>query len=353
MPLLLARAGLDVSAGASLAPIWHNYEVSFMPVPELEDADLAQYSGAVNLRAVEAPLTFHATSFDAEATDIAISLVAMENTKILRERKFVFTVHLAIDSSEHFWSDDGGGLKAAIAFDANAGIMNLRLAFDPIGKGAIASAADAVFLRAVSAASSLSLRMPNGDLAPEKIPVPDQFVMGDSLLRFLQLLADVSQLAGLDINVPGELNRELANDLLVARGLLRGEEVQGKWHNGKFNLGIDALSAIEQKREEADRHDFMLVAPVWLEIGGSQVYLGEVAQHISCAIIDSVRVDEQAGKVILNVSASGGSADSKFRPIVRASSYIEPNVVLPDAVFDELLADLDAPPRVTRLRDLL
>ncbi len=42
-----------------------------------------------------------------------------------------------------------------------------------------------------------------------------------------------------------------------------------------------------------------------------------------------------------------------FTPIVRASSIIEANVVLPDAVFDELAAALDAPPRNTRLRELL
>jgi hypothetical protein len=269
-------------------------------LPVLEDADLAQYGGTLNIHAVEAPLTVHAASFDAEATDIVLSLVAMENTEILQERKFIFTVHLAIDSSEHLWSDDGGALKAAVTFDAHTRRMNLRLVFDPVGKGAIKAAADAEFLRIIDVATSLALRMPNGDLAPDEIPVPDQFAVEDGLLSFLQLLAEVSALGGVDIKVPEQLNRKFTNDLIVARGLLRGEEVRGKWHNGEFTLGLAALPAIEQRQREAEQHEFMLVAPLWLEVGESQIFLGEIAQHISSAIIDNVRVDEQAEKVILN-----------------------------------------------------
>jgi hypothetical protein len=330
-------AGRRRGVSSPLALIWHNRHVSSLPV--LEDADLAQYSAAVNLHAVEAPLTAHTASFDAEATDIVLSVAAMENTEILQERRFVFSVHLAIDSSEHLWSDDGGALKAAVTFDAHTRRMNLRLVFDPAGKGAIRAAADAAFLRTIGVATSLALRMPNGDLAPDEIPVPSQFVVEDGLLSFLQLLAEVSLLGGVDIRVPEQLNRELANDLIVARSLLRGEEVRGKWHNGEFSLGIAALPTIEQRQREAEQHQFMIVAPSWLEVGGSQIYLGEIAQYISRAIIDNVRVDEQAGKVILSVSAPGGSADSTFKPIRRAPSLIEPNIVLPDTVFEALATE--------------
>jgi hypothetical protein len=293
-------------------------------LPVLEDADLAQYSDALDLHAVEAPLTIPADFFDAEAADIILSLVAMDNAEILSERKFVFNVRLVIDSSEHLWSDDGGALKSTVIFDAQTRQMNLRLEFDPAGKDAATAASDAAFLQAVSVATDLALRMPNGDLSSDRISIPEQFVVEDGLLVFLQLLAEVSMLGGVAIEVPRQLDRNLANDLIVARGLLRGEEVRGKWHNGEFSLGLSALPAIEQRQREAEQHEFMLVAPLWLEVGESRVYLGEIAQHISRAVIENVRVDEQAGKVILNVSAPGGSADSTFRPIGRTLSETQP-----------------------------
>jgi hypothetical protein len=278
-------------------------------LPVLDDAELAQYSDAVNLQAVEAPLIIHAASFEAGAASITLSLAAIRNARILDERKFAFTVQFAIDSSEHWWSDDGGALKAAVTFDKNTRRMDLRLAFEPAGKGAIAAAADAVFLRAVDAATSLALRMPNGELAPERIPIPGQFVVDDGLLSFLLLLSDVSQLAGADITVPQEMDRKFANDLLVARGLLRGEEVRGKWHGGELKLESAALSAIKEAQEKSERHQFMIIGPLWLEIGPSQIYLGEIAQHISNVAIDSVRVDDKTRKVIISLCRRPGYAD--------------------------------------------
>ena len=322
-------------------------------VPVLEAARLAQYSGAASFHAVEAPLSVHAASFEAEATNVTLSVVAVRNTEILGERKFVFTVQLTIDSTTYLWSDDGGALKAVATFDSQTRRINLSLTFDPVGKAAIAAAADSTFLRAVSASTNLALRMPDGELAPDVISIPAEFVINDSLLNYLQLLAEVSQLAGMNLAVLEEASLETTNDLLVARGLLRGEDVQGEWHGGEFRLAIAALPAIQKMQSEAARHAFLLIAPLWLEISKTQVYLGEIRQHIPEAIIDDVRVDEQAGKVILHVSAPGGSAATTFTPIVSASSIIEANVVLPDVVFDELLADLDAPPRNTRLRELL
>ena len=353
----LASVTLGVHRGhparrrSPLALIWQNQCMSL--VPTLEDAAVAQYATAVNLHAVEAPLTVHIASFDAEATNIALSLVAMRDSEVLQEREFVFSVKLVIDFSTHLWSDDGGALKVAVTFDSQSQSMTLRLAFDPAGKGSIAATADVAFLRAVSTATGLALRMPNGDLAPDRIPVPEQFVVDNGLLNSLQLLAEVSKLAGIDIKVPQEIDRDFANDLVVARDLLRGETVHGKWRGGQLSLDIAALSAIEEQRKTAERHQFMIIAPHWLEMGETQIYLGEIAQHISDVRIEDVHVDEAAGKVVLEVSAPNGSSDLTFKPIARAESAIESNIVLPDAVYDELLADLDAPPRHTRLRDLL
>jgi len=334
-----------------VASIWQNQDMSCLPV--LDDEDLARYSDTVNPQALEAPLMIHAASFEAGAANITLSLAAIRDAEVLEERKFAFTVQFAIDSSEHWWSDDGGALKAAVTFDKNTGRMDLRLTFEPVGKGAIAAAADATFLRAIEAATSLALRRPNGNLAPERIPIPNKFAVDDGLLSFLLLLSDVSQLAGVDIIVPQEMDRKLANDLLVARGLLRGEEVRGKWHGGELKLEGAALSALKEAQEKSERHQFMIIGPVWLEIGPSQIYLGEIAQHVSNVAIDSIRVDDKTRKVIISISTPDGYADASFRPIARRSLEIEPNVALPDSVFDELLEDLDGPPRKTRLRDLL
>jgi hypothetical protein len=319
----------------------------------LDDADLDRYTGAADLRGAEAPFRLPLALIDAEATQVTLSLVALKDEQAVAERRLTFTVRLRIDSAVHLWSDESGALTAALVLDPDAQRMDLRLRFAPAGKAAPAAAADALFLRTASAASHLVLRMPDRDLAFHEAPFPTELHVEEGLVRFLELLVEVAQLAGVDLSVPKQVDQQLINDLLVARGLLRGKQVRGKWTSGEITLEIAALPSVEQMRTEADRHQLMQVSYMSLDIGGVRVPLGEVKQYLSDAVVEGITVDEEAETVILRVSAYGGSAVSVMMPSAGKPLPLEPHVVLPSAVFDELLADLDAPARTSKLRELL
>jgi hypothetical protein len=320
---------------------------------QLEDAALDRFAGAANLRGVEAPLQLPIGAIDAEATEVALSLVAIRDEQVLAERRLRFYVRLRIDSAVHLWSDEDDALTAALVLDPDTGRMDMQLRFAAAGKAATAAAADAHFLQAASMASRLVLRIPDHDRASHEVPFPAELRVEEGLVRFLDLLVEVAQLAGVDLSVPKHVDQQLINDLLVARSLLRGEQVRGKWTSGEITLEVAALPLIEQIRMEADRHQLMHVSELFLDIGDVQVPLGEVTQTLSDVVVEEVAVDEEKEAVILRVSAHGGSAVSVMTPSIGKPLPLEPHVVLPSAVFDELLADLDAPARASKLRELL
>ncbi len=88
-----------------------------------------------------------------------------------------------------------------------------------------------------------------------------------------------------------------------------------------------------------------------LQIGGATVALGEVQQQFTDAVVDSLVIEHD--EVVLRVRAHDGSGPMTMTPVAVQATPIEPLLVLTPAAFDQLLADLDAPPRPSRLRELL
>lgn len=88
-----------------------------------------------------------------------------------------------------------------------------------------------------------------------------------------------------------------------------------------------------------------------LVVGATTVPLGEVWQQFSDAVVESLVTEHD--EVVLRVHAHDGSGSMTMTRLAPAPAPFEPRLVLAPAAFDELLADLDAPPRRSRLRELL
>jgi hypothetical protein len=80
-------------------------------------------------------------------------------------------------------------------------------------------------------------------------------------------------------------------------------------------------------------------------------FLSAVRQQFSDAIVEDLIVEDDA--VVLRFRAHGGSAPTVMTPTVVAPEPLEPHLVLHETVFDELVADLDAPVRPNPLRKLM
>ncbi|MFC6155861.1 hypothetical protein [Kribbella jiaozuonensis] len=88
-----------------------------------------------------------------------------------------------------------------------------------------------------------------------------------------------------------------------------------------------------------------------MQIGDTTIPLGEVQDQLSDAVVDDL--SKEAGTVTLKLRAYSGSSPAEMRPAVLAPPRIEAHVVIPEATFNEMLEDLDAPRRPSKLRELM
>lgn len=318
---------------------------------DLEDVDLDAYVGA-ELRGGE-PISVNLpfAGLEAEATQIALGLAAMRDDTLLGEIPLVLAVRLRVDDVVHLWSDESSALRATVVLDPRIHTMRMNLWFAPAGRSASSAAAGAAFLNAGSTATHLALRLPDGHLAGDRLPVPTGFKVDEGLVRLFELIAEVARLAQVDVLVPEDVDEELIKDLVLARYLLSGQAVRSRWSTGEARFDISSLATLKEILEPGSRHDLNHTATMSLDVQGTQVPLGEVRQQFSDAIVEDLIVEDDA--VVLRLRAHGGSAPTVMTPTVVAPEPLEPHLVLPETVFDELVADLDAPVRPNPLRKLM
>ena len=320
---------------------------------ELDDTDLGRYLGLPRLRRTSVPFADvpAMTGINAEATRVKLGLIALDDGRIVAERPLLLSVRLTMDSVTHLWSDEGA-MTAAVVFDPRARRLSMSLQFTPHGTSAEAAASDAGFLHALGSATHLALRSSDGQFLLGQTDVPVELRIDDGSVRFLRLLADVAALAGVDLTVPADVDGELVKDLLSARRILRGEEVRGRWKTASIRLDTSAREAVENALGKGERHSFSHVFPMTLRVGSREIPLGEVRQIISDAEVRDIRAE--GDEIVLElVAPNGGLGQAVLVPSVSEPVEIAPNVVLPETLFDELVADLDAPARPSRLRELL
>lgn len=320
-------------------------------LPEVDDPDAALYAPTGLTGGAGLPFDVPASVVDAAATRTALVLVAVRGDEEVAETRLMLTVRLAVDDAVHLWSDRRGGLTASVVLAPRDHRLRINLAFAAAARPATEAAADAAFLQAAADAGAIAIRLPDGSLAPDRIAVPAEAGVEPALLRLLNLLADVSLLSRTELTVPAETDEELVKDLLTARRLLNGQEVRGRWRTGEIVLGPGGLDAVREALAAGDAHELVTVSESHLDYMDVRVPLGEVRQVYANAEVEEVV--ERPGEVVLRVRARGGSAETVMTPAAPRAEPVEPDVVLPGRVFDELAHDLAEPPRRSRLRDLL
>lgn len=318
---------------------------------KLEDADLDEYTDAGVRGSELAPVSLPYTMLEAEATHVVFGLAAMKDDHLLDETRLVLAVRLRVDDVVHLWSDESGALAATVVLDPATRRMEMNLRFAPAGRSAVAAVADAMFLQAAGAATHLALRLPDGQFAPDRLPVPSQLKVDEGLVRLLQLIADVAHLANVDVPVPEEVDEKLITDLISARRLLSGKAVRGHWSTGEVRLDTSGLAAFQQALKEGSRHELLHVSATTLNVHGTVIALGEIRQQFSDAVVDDLTVE--GNTVVVRLRAHDGHAPTVMTPAAVAPMPFEPHLVLAPSAFDELMADLDTPVRASRLREML
>lgn len=317
---------------------------------DLDRNSLADFAGELSTVA-RWPMDIPVFPLAAEVTDVALGLVALAGADELSETWLRLTTRLVVDSAVHLFTPAVDALSASIVFDPSAQRMRLDLTFLPAGKPAAEAAQAARFLSTLHEADAVALKLPDGMLTPERMHVPGNLAVDARLVRLLDLLADVGRLSRTQVLVPQNVDEELINDLLVARRLLQGQDVEGTWSSGEVRLRREARDILETELRKSDRHQFMTVAESHLDIEGTIVPLGEIRQVFTDATVESL--EEDGGELVLRLKANNGTAPSLMSPVRSTYISFEPNLRISDEAFAELLTDLDAPPRGNPLRDQL
>ncbi|SOC52127.1 hypothetical protein SAMN05660748_3963 [Blastococcus aggregatus] len=284
-----------------------------------------------------------------EDTDLELGLAAVHGDAPVATARLRFLRRLRVDDVVHLYSERDRALTADLTMDPRSMKLSVHLEFAPAGRSATQAAADAEVLHA-AATGALALVMPDGQLAPERFPASGGLAVDASLLRLLRLLADMSVLSGRDIIVPEHLGEDLIKELLRGRRLLRGETVRGHWTTGQVRFAGEDVGRLRAAVAVGDRHQLRMETEPTVVVGGVVVPLGEVEQVFEDAIVESLEQD--GDDVVLALRAPEGSATMSLIPIA-APTALDPRVVLTDAAFDDLLADLDQPVRPSRFRELL
>jgi hypothetical protein len=318
---------------------------------ELDDTDVTVYATETGVRGLVKPMTAPLGNISIEDAQVGLGLVALRGTEVLDELRLTLVVRLRVDDVVHLWSEDTEPLAVTVVLDASAHSLRLNLRLQPAGRSARAASRAASFLHTAASGSHLALRLPDGELAPERLALPDELRIEEGLVRLLRLLADVSQLAAVDVPVPELVGQELLKDLIMAQRLLSGRVVRGRWATGELRLRHADLDTLQAALKQATRHELLHVAPMTLHVDDTAVPLGEVQQQFTDAVVESLAVEQD--EVVLRVRAYDGSGPMTMTPVRLDPAPIEPRLILAPAAFDELLADLDAPPRHSRLRELL
>jgi len=314
---------------------------------DLPDGDLAPYAKTIT-GSEPASFAVRTPPIGVEDADVALGLVAMRDSDVLAETRLTLVTRLTGESSVHLWSDASRALTASVTLHTSQHKLGIQLRFAPAGQSATVSAEDALFLRAAGSSTHITLRLPDGRLSGDRLPVPADMTIDEASVRLLTLMADVARLSGADFPVPETVSDELLKNLVVASRLLHGESVRGTWHEGEIPLDRRSqIAAIDRTQ----RHELMTVGPRALTVSGIVVPLGDVRQVYSDAEIDDI-VDV-ADRVVLRVRAHGGEATSVLSPVPAEEQAINPHVVLAPPVFDELVDELGRPARQGRLRQLL
>ncbi|GAA1534640.1 hypothetical protein [Kribbella lupini] len=324
-----------------------------MPVPyEVEDAPVDAYLGA-DLRVAEMPpFAVPLGSIEAEATDVSLGLAVLQGNQLVAERHLLLEVRLRIDDIVHLWHDRHDAISAAVTIDPAQMRLSISLTFNPVGISAARASEAAEFLRIASIdGAQFALRLPDGTLGPERIPVSPNLKVDEKLVRLLRLIADVGRLANVDVPVPSETNAELIRALLTAQQLLSGQPVRRRWDTAEIKLDSATLEPLKEALEKSSRHEFLQVAEMFLKIGDVVIPLGEIQQQFSDAIVKDVAVEDRG--VVLRLRAHGNSSPVEMRPANLAPPPIEARLAIPEAAFNELLDDLDTPARPSKLRELM
>lgn len=322
-----------------------------MALLELDDTDLTGYAMQPGIGGLAMPLTAPLGDLSIEETQVGLGLVALRGDEVLDEVELTLVVRLHVDDAVHLWSEDAEPLAATVVLDPAAHRLRMNLRLQPAGRSAQASSRAASFLQAAEQGGHLALRLPGGQLAPDRFQMPGELAVDGDLVRLLQLLSDVGRLAAVDVLVPEVVDEDLLKDLLMARQLLSGQVVRGRWATGELRLGNAALDTLQGALEQSTRHELGHTASMQLVVGATTVPLGEVWQQFSDAVVESLVTEHD--EVVLRVHAHDGSGPMTMTRLAPAPAPVEPRLILAPAAFDELLADLDAPPRRSRLRELL
>lgn len=305
---------------------------------DVEGVDLARYARGA-LASPEAPLSFADVRVDAEATKVPFTLVAVRDERVVAELDLMLVFRLRVDDVFHLWSrDDRSALDASVVVEPAANRLTMTLRFAPAGKPAASAAAAARFFHAAADGATLALRLPDGRLGHDRVPVPDQLRVEPAVVNLLDLVAEVSRLARVELVLPEEISADELDDLVVARGVLRGHDVRGTWDVGELTIykgpGLDAMRAA---LTEQTVHDLLMVSDLVLDVFGARIELGEVQQQFSDAVVESVT--DQDGAAVVRIRARSGRAPSVLRPVGRQAGPIEPHVVFPRDDFERMLSD--------------
>jgi hypothetical protein len=319
---------------------------------ELDEAPVDAYLGA-DLRVAELPpLDATVGSIEAEGTDLALGLAVVQRGQVVAERQLSLAVRFRLDNVAHLWHDRGDAISATVTIDPTARRLGIQLTFAPAGHSAAKALKAAEFLRQASAeGAQLALRLPDGTLGPERLSLPPDLAIDDTLIRLLRLVTEVGRLSKQDIPVPKEIDADVIRDLLTAQHLLSGQSVRKRWQNSEVRLTAAALDSFREAMRESTRHEVLFVGEMHLDFGEVRVSLGEIHQQFSDAVVDDVTEDGE--EVVLRLRAFNGSAPMEMRPSLLGPPPIDAHTTIPDAAFDELLEDLDAPARPSKLRELM
>lgn len=268
---------------------------------ELDDADLTGYATRTAAAGAATPVNTHLTGLSIEDAQVALKLVALLDDDVLDEVQLMLAVRLQVDDVVHLWSTDDEPLAATVVLEPASHHMRLTLRFQPTGRSARQASRTATFLQAAGQATHLALRLPDGQLAPDRLQVPPELGLEAGLVRLLDLLAEVSQLSGVDLPVPEHVDDELLKDLLVARRLLSGQVVRGTWATGELRLEHADLDTVRAALEQAEQHDLLHVAPLDLNVHGTRVPLGPVQQQFTHAVVDHLAAEHD--DVVLRLRA--------------------------------------------------
>jgi hypothetical protein len=172
-------------------------------------------------------------------------------------------------------------------------------------------------------------------------------------LDYLALLAEVGDLAGVDLAVPADPEPNIVRELLNARRLLRGESIRGRWKDGQVAFDGAEAESIAAVVEVGARHRFAVDADAAVTINGVHIPLGLVRREFDDAVVDEV--EHVGSQIVLQLRATGGSADMVMTPLDphRVDPDLGGTVELQSSAFDDLVVDLDAPLRPSAVRHLI